>query len=69
MHDGSVWYFKEGYVRTSSEPFTLAKTSDEDLMVHLTNNAVQKNNKNYGKYEDGNIIGIPDLCTELCKGN
>jgi hypothetical protein len=40
MSDGSVWYFKEGYVRTSSETFTLLKTADEDLQVHLTNNAV-----------------------------
>lgn len=27
-------------------------------MVHLTNNAVQKNAKEYGKFEDGNQLNF-----------
>lgn len=27
-------------------------------MVHLTNNAVQKQSDCYGKFEDGNIVGF-----------
>lgn len=38
-HDGTVWLFKEGYVRTSSEPYNIEGSLDQ-IYVHLTNNAV-----------------------------
>lgn len=33
--------------------------------MHLTNNAIQKNGKNYGKYENGNIISYADYSVNL----
>jgi hypothetical protein len=32
-----------------------------DLNVHLTNNAVQKHNEDYGRYEQGNQLGFEVL--------
>ena len=34
------WFYEEGYVRTSSKEFSMA--GGENLLVHLTNDAVQK---------------------------
>jgi len=48
-----VFFFKEGYLRTSVQDYKLDDNCD-DQFVHLTNNAVQKHSKDYGKYEDGN---------------
>lgn len=42
------YWYSQGYVRTSSSPFTLKNS--RDLYVHLTNDAVQKNGDSYGKY-------------------
>ena len=39
----------------SSYKYTL---DDADLAIHLTNNAVQKKDKDYGKHEDGNILSF-----------
>lgn len=50
-----VFFFKEGYLRTSVEEYKLDDNC-EDQFVHLTNNAVQKHSKDYGKYEDGNQL-------------
>ena len=49
-----VYFFKEGYLRTSSSEYNPAAT--DDLFVHLTNYAVQKYANNYGTYEDGNQL-------------
>lgn len=43
------YFYQGGYVRTSSHEFSLDDV--EDKMVHLTNDAVQKRSKDYGKYE------------------
>lgn len=45
-HDQKCYLFQEGYIRTSSYKFTLE--SIEHPFIHLTNNAVQKVDKNYG---------------------
>lgn len=47
-----VYFCREGYLRTSAFEYILDNCQDNS--VHLTNNAVQKNTKNYGMYEDGN---------------
>lgn len=47
------YWYREGYVRTSSSEYTLATN---DCSIHLTNDAVQKNMPDYGKYEKGNKI-------------
>ena len=46
-----ILLIREGYIRTSSEGYDL---NDENLYVHLTNNAVQKFSNNYGTHEFGN---------------
>lgn len=43
-----AYWFDEGYIRTSSSVFNLKNASD--LMVHLTNDAVQKKGDGYGKH-------------------
>ena len=48
------YWYREGYVRTTSSEFTL---STKDGAVHLTNDAVQKMLPEYGKFEKGNKIG------------
>jgi hypothetical protein len=53
-----LYFFKEGYIRTSCEEFSLEK---DDLYVHLTNNAVQKYSNNYGNYEQGNQLSFDDI--------
>jgi len=39
-HEAKCFFFKEGYVRTSSEEFSLAQENIMKPEVHLTNNAV-----------------------------
>ena len=66
-HNMNLYYFKEGYIRLSSEPFNLNEDQIEDIYVHLTNNAIQKDGKNYGKHESGNIISLQQLKDYLPK--
>ena len=40
-----AFFFKEGYIRTSSTPFSVNSTN---YFTHLTNNAIQKYSKTYG---------------------
>jgi len=41
--------FKEGYIRMSSYKYSCDEAeTDEKMAVHLTNNAIQKYDKNYG---------------------
>ena len=49
-----VYFFKEGYLRTSSWPYSMTAANLDDDFVHLTNNAIQKNSPEYGCHEDGN---------------
>lgn len=48
------FFFRDGYIRTSSKKFSLDKLSDRE--THLTNDAVQKHSKSYGKFESGNKL-------------
>lgn len=48
-----VYFFNEGYLRTSSDSYDLRNSNN---YVHLTNNCLQQHGKNYGKWEDGNTI-------------
>ena len=57
-HDLRVYFYREGYVRTSSEIYSTNPSKITDLSVHLTNNAIQKNLKNYGKFEEGNQLSF-----------
>ena len=51
-----VYFYKEGYLRTSSTPFTLDIENNKN--VHLTNNCFQKHLDNYGTFEPGNTISF-----------
>ena len=52
------YMFKEGYIRTSSSIFRIDLTDIDNKFVHLTNNAIQKDGKDYSKFEDGNQISF-----------
>lgn len=60
-HDAKFYCFKEAYVRTSSDEYDLSGEKLDQVYVHLTNNAVQKYSKNYGKFEEGNIVSVKAL--------
>lgn len=47
------YWYKLGYVRTTSSQYTLKISNGS---VHLTNDAVQKNLPDYGRFEKGNKI-------------
>lgn len=62
--DGKCYLYREGYVRTSSKIYTdydANLTSDEQIYMQLTNNAIQRNGEEYEKYEEGNIISMQHL--------
>jgi hypothetical protein len=50
------YFFKEGYIRTSSMAYDLNDIENE--FVHLTNNAIQKHSPDYSKFEDGNQLSF-----------
>jgi hypothetical protein len=50
-----VFFYKKGYLRTSSDDYSL---SNGNNYVHLTNNCLQKFGDNYGIHEEGNTIGF-----------
>jgi hypothetical protein len=56
--DMQGFLYRQGYLRTSSEEFTLSKDRLASEYVHLTNNAVQKNGPMYGQFEDGNQLSF-----------
>ena len=59
--NGSIkgYWYEEGYIRTSSYEFTLKFCKDP--LVHLTNDAIQKNCENYGRFEKGNKLSYSDF--------
>ena len=46
--DHNVYFFKEGYIRTSASIFSIDSDHIDNAAVHLTNNAVQKALDSYG---------------------
>lgn len=57
-HDHNVYFFKEGYIRTSASIFSIDSDHIDNAAVHLTNNAVQKALDSYGQFEDGNQLSF-----------
>jgi len=45
-YDGTFYFFKEGYIRTSSIEYSADDIAN--IFMHLTNNAVQIHSKQYG---------------------
>ena len=39
-HDMDIHFFREGYLRTSSQPYSMNAANLDDDFVHLTNNAI-----------------------------
>eukprot|EP00347_Sterkiella_histriomuscorum_P014963 403358833 len=64
-YDMKCYVFKECYVRTSCEDYNLQEENLDKIYVHLTNNAIQKNSDNYGKFEDGNQISLKELAVTI----
>lgn len=58
------YWFTDGYVRTTSSEY---KTNAESSAVHLTNDAIQKNFQEYGKYEKGNKLSYDQIDTYIQK--
>jgi hypothetical protein len=59
------YFFEEGYLRTSSKEFNIKKIDSK--YIHLTNDAVQKNCQDYGKFETGNKLSYDDFQKLLLK--
>ena len=55
------FFFREGYIRTSSSKYTTDPSALANDWVHLTNNAIQKHNPTYGDFEDGNQLSFQDF--------
>ena len=51
--------YNEGYIRTSSKIFSLNDLSTKG--IHLTNEAVQIQYDDFGKYEQGNKLSFKNL--------
>lgn len=60
-HEHKCYLFSEGYIRMSSYPYS-CDTADslENRYIHLTNNAVQRLDRKYGMFEDGNILSFKE---------
>lgn len=58
------YWYRDGYVRTTSTEYSLSNNGSN---IHLTNDAVQKNLPEYGKYEKGNKLSYDDLATYIDK--
>eukprot|EP00826_Nyctotherus_ovalis_P044077 TRINITY_DN4725_c0_g2_i2.p1 TRINITY_DN4725_c0_g2~~TRINITY_DN4725_c0_g2_i2.p1 ORF type:complete len:416 (+),score=112.19 TRINITY_DN4725_c0_g2_i2:79-1326(+) len=57
------YFYESGYIRTSSKEFTLKSLGNK--AVHLTNDAVQQQTEDYGKYEPGNKLTFSEFQTFL----
>ena len=49
-----AYYYPVGYIRTSSCEYSAKNCSNK--FIHLTNDAIQKKQQEYGKYEKGNKV-------------
>jgi len=64
-HEMKVYFFKEGYIRTSCIAYSIDTDSIENKNVHLTNNAVQKYCQQYGAFEDGNQLSFQQFQVKM----
>jgi hypothetical protein len=61
------YFFKDAYVRTSSKEYSLDNIDDRE--AHLTNDAVQKFSKTYGKFESGNKLNMVEWQEQINRDN
>jgi hypothetical protein len=64
-HDLKCHLFREGYIRMSSREYTLNVDQQSNPFVHLTNNAIQKGDKSYGKFEEANMLSFGEASDAL----
>lgn len=65
--DFHAYYYQDGYIRTSSKRYHLNCLNDRE--IHLTNDAIQKKSKSYGKHENGNKLTYQELDSVLLSQN
>lgn len=53
-----AYFYNDAYIRTSCKKYNLSQLEDRE--THLTNDAVQKHSKNYGKFEQGNKLSLTE---------
>lgn len=53
------YFYEDAYIRTSCKEFDISNLDNK--YIHLTNDAVQKNSMDYGKYENGNKMSLHDF--------
>jgi len=58
-HKGELFYYKHGYIRTSSDFYTLDNLKEN--YIHLTNNCLQKHGEKYGIHEEGNTLSFENF--------
>jgi len=58
-----AYFYEDAYVRTSCKKYSMNQLDDREC--HLTNDAVQKNAKGYGKFESGNKLTMEEWQTTL----
>ena len=54
-----AYFYRDGYLRTSCQEFNMDNIHER--FIHLTNDAVQKNSPDYGRYEDGNKLSYEEF--------
>jgi hypothetical protein len=59
--------YQDGYIRTSGKKYHLNSLNDRE--IHLTNDAIQKKSKSYGKHENGNKLTYQELDRILFQQN
>lgn len=54
----AAYWYTDAYIRTSSKAYSLDNI--DDIETHLTNDAVQKNSAEYGKFENSNKLSLSE---------
>lgn len=53
------YFYEDGYIRTSCKEYDINNLDNK--FIHLTNDAIQKNCDDYGKFENGNKMSLQDF--------
>ena len=61
----NAYLFRDGYIRTSCSKYSLNDLSNREC--HLTNDAIQKKAKNYGKFESGNKLSFEEWQDQISR--
>ena len=52
----TAYWYQDGYLRTSCREYNIK--NEKNRLIHLTNDAVQKKSEDYGRFEQGNKVGL-----------